>query len=339
MLYLMPVKMKIFKIVLAICIFCSLFIFVRATDFEKVSASIQQVGYKFGLLLLITFIAYYLGTLSWQYCMGWSAAAVSTVRLFLIRHIGETVSLINPASLVGGEAVKAVLLKDYELNKNIALASILSSRVIMIATQLLLFTFAFTILAMGDDKFELFKLDSHGLLYGIMTFLLLLTCAWFLWRPLKQQIRKTKYGWLLRQKTKALRLKISDVFAELQLLFKNHKKMLLLACIFATLHWVVGSLEFYFILKFLGVKASIPQALLVDMGIIFFKAAGAFIPGQIGVEEYGNKVMLFAIGIPGTEIWVTASILRRTRQLIWMVFGIGIYFLLFKKREAVLQKT
>ncbi len=330
---------KTLKIALALCILCSLFIFVRATDFGKVSASIQQVGYKFGLLMFITGIAYYFGTLSWQYCLGWSFAAVSTARLFLIRHIGETVSLINPASLVGGETVKAMLLKDYNLNKNLAVASILSSRAIMVVTQLLMFTLAFTILALSDETFEIIPMDSHWLLYGIMAMLLLLGCMYFFWLPVKLQILTTKHGLLLKQKTRALRLKIGGVFTELRLLFKHHKKMLLLASLFAAMHWIVGSLEFYFILKFLGVKASIPQALLVDMGIIFFKVAGAFIPGQIGVEEYGNKVMLLAIGIPGTEIWITASILRRTRQLIWIVFGIGIYFLVFKRRAAVLQNT
>lgn len=329
---------KTLKIALAICILCSLFIFVRSTDFEKVSTSIQQIGYKFGILLLITGIAYYFGTLSWQYCLGWSSAAISTARLFLIRHIGETVSLINPTSLVGGETVKAMLLKDYNLNKNLAVASILSSRAIMVITQLLLFTLAFTILALSDENFDV-PINSHWLLYSIMTILLMLGSTYFFWLPIKQQILTTKHGLLLKQKTRALRLKIGGVFTELRLLFKHHKKMLLIASLFAAIHWIIGSLEFYFILKFLSVKASMPQALLVDMGIIFFKAAGAFIPGQIGVEEYGNKVMLLAIGIPGTEIWITASILRRTRQLIWIAFGIGIYFLVFKRREAVLQKT
>ncbi len=330
---------KLLKPAIALCIIGSLFIFIRATDFEKVNSSLQQVGYKFSVLLLVTCIAYFLGTLSWQFCLGKKYNAVSTVRLFFIRHIGETVSLVNPTSIVGGETLKAFMLKDDGIEKKTVIASILSSRIIMIITQLLLFTLAVILLTLNEQALEIRQGNHATLFYSLAVFLLFTANLWLFWRPIKAGITSTKAGSRLKHKTSALRLKIREVMAELQLLFKHHKKMLFFACVFAALHWLFGSLEFYFILKFLGVKASITQALLVDMGIIFFKTAGAFIPGQIGIEEYGNKVMLMTIGIPGAEIWITASILRRTRQLIWIAFGIGIYFLLFKKRGAKLQEV
>jgi hypothetical protein len=84
----------------------------------------------------------------------------------------------------------------------------------------------------------------------------------------------------------------------------------------------------------LDINVNIIQAILVDMGVVFFKAAGAFVPGQIGFEEYGNKVMLAAIGVVGAEIWITASILRRTRQLFWIFFGLLVYLFMFKKWGA-----
>ena len=120
-------------------------------------------------------------------------------------------------------------------------------------------------------------------------------------------------------------------------MLRNHKKVLFLSGVFALLHWVFGGLEFYLILKFLGLKVSVLQALLVDLGVVLFKAAGAFVPGQLGVEEYGNKIMLAFIGIPAEEIWVTASVLRRARQLFWIVFAVIVYFLVFKRQEAAVQ--
>ncbi len=44
---------------------------------------------------------------------------------------------------------------------------------------------------------------------------------------------------------------------------------------------------------------------------MLFKAAGAIVPGQIGVEEYGNKVMLDVIGIVSNEIWLVVTLIRR----------------------------
>lgn len=74
------------------------------------------------------------------------------------------------------------------------------------------------------------------------------------------------------------------------------------------------------------------------MGVILFKSAGAFVPAQIGVEEYGNKIMLAAIGLPETEIWVSASILRRARQLFWIFLGLTIYFVVIKKSNILVLK-
>lgn len=35
------------------------------------------------------------------------------------------------------------------------------------------------------------------------------------------------------------------------------------------------------------------------------------------------------IGIPNSEIWISVSILRRARQLVWIAFGIIAYFLIY----------
>src|SRR5690606_17120148 len=143
--------------------------------------------------------------------------------------------------------------------------------------------------------------------------------------------RTSLYPFIL-VKTRFIRLKIVRFLEEVPSLFRQNSKALAWSVFFALLHWFFGALEFYFILKFLGMEVSILQALLIDLGVVFFKAAGAFIPGQIGVEEYGNKIMLMAIGIFNPEIWLSASVLRRARQLVWTAFGIGVYLLFFNKQ-------
>ena len=150
-------------------------------------------------------------------------------------------------------------------------------------------------------------------------------------KTVKTILKKIRIVSVVRERTKIIRKKIINFLTTLPQAFRNNRRGLAVAFLFFSLHWIIGSLEFYLILKFLGVKASVVQALLADMGVILFKSAGAFVPAQIGVEEYANKIMLAAIGLPDTEIWVSASILRRARQLFWIVFGLGIYFIINKK--------
>ncbi|RZK77956.1 MAG: hypothetical protein EOO85_07520 [Pedobacter sp.] len=298
---------KSFTILLTVCILVSLFFFLQTTDLKVVVSLIQKTGFGFLLLLLITFIAYFFGTISWRFSLGEYSNSVSAGRLFLIRHVGETAGMLNPASIIGGDALKAILLSKYNIPERKIVWSMLFSRGIMIISQVLLFGLTALTLAIPHPSLSPDKL-FNGKQSGLYPLFLV---TW-----------------------KAIRAKFTGVLEELPMMLRENSRMLMYACFFALLHWVFGGLEFYFILKFLGIKVSLLHALLVDLGVVLFKAAGAFIPGQLGIEEYGNKIMLLAIGLPAEEIWVTASILRRARQLFWIAFGVAVYFILFKKQQT-----
>ena len=330
--------MKILKILMAVAIVASLFLFIRATDMQQVMASMRQVGYRFGLLILVTSLAALFATIGWKFCMGAPGKRLRLWDLFFIRVIGEAVGLVNPTSVVGGDAMKVFLLRNKDIEQTTVVASVFISRVIMVTTQLfLLVVAAFLLVYLGG-----FSLQFPDLPIGIYAILLgsvLVTIFLFRNGWVRKIVRQSGPGAALARRTAALRQQVREVRLELRTFYKNDKKALALASLFFTLHWVLGGLEFYFILLFLGVKATVTQGILVDMGVVFFKAAGAFVPAQIGVEEYGNKVMLATIGLPGTEIWVAASILRRARQLFWIAFGLVAYFGIYKKWGSVLRQS
>lgn len=296
-------------LIITICILVSLYFFIQATDMNRVMESVTRVGYRFFVLVLVTGLAYLFGTISWQFCLGDKRKSVSLGRLYLIRHVGETFTLFNPASVVGGDSLKAVMLSKYGVDSKRAAASVLLSRLMMMASQLTLFISAFVTL-MIQMPIKIF--DSNQQLSGILP--------------------------LLTAKSKSLRKNIANFLREIPPLVRENKKFMLLSALFALLHWILGAMEFYFILKFLNIDITIVQALVIDLGVVFFKTAGAFIPGQIGFEEYGNKIMLSIVGINSDEVWITASILRRARQLVWIGLGAIFYFLFFGKKGMQAEK-
>ncbi len=323
--------MKIFKILILLIILISLGFFIRATDMNQVMSSMKQVGYRFFWLMATTFVGYLFGTIGWKYCMGPQGAHLSLKDLFFIRHIGETVSIINPTSVVGGEALKIYMLQDKGIERSVLITSVLISRAMMVVTQIFLFLLALAWLLLFDAAFSM-EIPWVGA--GIFLALAAITGVLFRLKPkrlLRDLALRTRWGKFLQKRTELLRAQARQMLLELSDYFKYNRKALALSFLFFALHWFFGAMEFYLILLFLGAKVTIIKAILVDMGVVFFKVAGAFVPGQIGVEEYGNKVMLSTIGLPGTEIWVTASILRRTRQLCWIVFGLLIYLFMHKK--------
>jgi uncharacterized protein (TIRG00374 family) len=330
--------MKYVKIFLIVSIIVSLAIFLNATDFNKVQVAVKAIGSKFTILLLITFLSAMLGTLSWQACLGKQADSIALSQLFLIRHLGEIASIFNPAGIVGGEALKVHLLcSSQDVEKKSVLASILVSRAIMIVTQLTLFSFVVLWLFIPG----LNLMTAHYALYLMLSGIGLAIISGFYYfnRKIKRLFLKTRFGLALKNKTGTHRAKLGDLLRGMAGLYRANKKAAAYAAFYALLHWMVGAMEFYFILTFLGIHVSMLQAILVDMGVVFFKTAGVFIPAQAGVEEYGNKIMLSIIGVRGAEIWITVSILRRARQLFWLVFGIGVYLFMYKTWTQRLQEA
>lgn len=302
---------KWLTLIITICILISLYFFIQATDMNRVMASVSHVGYRFIVLILVTGLAYFFATVSWQFCLGNKRKSVSLGTLYLIRHVGETFTLFNPASVVGGDSLKAVMLSKYGIDSKRVVASVLLSRLMMIASQLTLFISSFITLMIQMPMLR--GLDLGTQTAGVLPF--------------------------IASRSKALRSKIEEFLREIPPLIRENKKFMALSGLFAVLHWIFGALEFYFILKFLGIDITIVQAMVIDLGVVFFKTAGAFVPGQIGFEEYGNKIMLSIVGISSDEVWITASILRRARQLVWIGLGVAFYFLFFKKKGTQAEKV
>jgi len=321
-------KKTYIKLAILLVALAGLVFFLYATDWAAVLVAIQNIGFKFLLLLSVTILSNWMGVLAWRCCMPAVSVAVSGWQLFWIRLVGETAAILNPASVVGGEALKVFLLREKGIADQWALHSILLSRVFIILSQL------FLILLMGIWLLTAYTEHFYWLRdYWSWTLLLpiigLLTYLLWQWRTLHRLSR-----WLpLPARRKQIHTYIIDLWADLLAFYRQNRWSMLLAFLFSCLHWIAGSLEFYLILLFLGVETTVVKALLVDMGVVVIKSAGAFVPGQVGIEEYGNKVMLALIGITGGTVWVTASILRRSRQLFWMVAAAVMYGFMFKKKD------
>ena len=297
--------------------------YVKAIDLHQVHASLMKVGAGFGWIIISTTVAYALGTLGWWYCLGDAKAVVPKSDLFMIRHVCETVGLFNPASFAGGDMLKIVLLRPYSVSESTVLTSVIISRLLMIISQicLLIVTVLWFLL---HNKLQIGAWVSYKMILSVFVICILLVVIIYIISGLDFEKSRN----LTR-----LKAKLAEVRFELVHFYHSYPKQLAFAFLLFTLHWVVGSLEFYIVLKLFGYDVSIVDGLLLDMGVIVVKAAGAFVPGQIGVEEFGNKIMLSLVGISSIPLWLSVSALRRTRQLFWIFVGAIFYsFFIHKKR-------
>ncbi|NIJ54508.1 lysylphosphatidylglycerol synthase domain-containing protein [Dyadobacter arcticus] len=325
-----PRSIKIIKAVLLVSVLILLWQYVKVIDPAEVKAALMKAGAGFGWMILSTFVAYSLATLGWWYCLSDARKGIPKAGLFVIRHVCETFGMFTPASVAGGDMLKIVLLKPYAINPPTVVASVVVSRLLMITSQVCLLLSAIAWL-LFNHKLDSEPWPSHSL--AIIAVVCAVLAAGFY-----GLVKFRRSMWLKYAGTNAkwlrFRSRMMEVWLEISRFYRQYPKELAIAFTLFTSHWIIGSLEFYIILKLLGYPISLVDSLVLDMGVIAVKAAGAFIPGQLGVEELGNKMMLSLIGFASIPLWISVSALRRTRQLFWILVGVLLYSIIIHKKKS-----
>ena len=317
---------KGFRILILASIVVPIAIFVLQVDFTLVWEGLRRIGSGFFVILLVTFVAYTFGTMGWWICLGSERSSISLWQLFGIRQVGETVALYNPSSVVGGDMLKNELLKSYSIPNDRSLESVVASRVTALLSQQLLLAVSLCWLATITTSLHDFARYGIALLIGLLL-LFKIFFFYLLNRKRNQMLPNLEDSSTIWQRFRRILYKLTT---QTQYFFQYKKKLFWWSYFFFFLHWVVGGLEFYLILRFLNYDIELMDSVWMDMGVILFKSVGAFIPGQLGIEELGNKLLLTTISIQAASVWVTVSILRRARQLCWIIVGAICYIFIRK---------
>jgi len=300
-------------------------IFVGQIDLQIVRNNLSQVGWQFGWVFLITGLAYAMASTAWLLCFQQVPTQLSASKLFVYRQIGETLTTINPANIIVGESAKVYLLKKEGVAYEEGVVSILLSRVLIFLSMIALFLLLpFVFYKLGWTN-ELSWIGISGLV--LLSFIILgIFCAMVHPKLLLHQCIHSIYQRWQFPFLEKLLPKIASINQLLAEFYISHKVKLFIAFALSLFHWLMGAIEIYVLLLLLDIKITLLGAILVEVGVTCIKSMGAFIPGQVGIEEYGNKVMLGILGIHTGSVWLTISILRRTRQVVWLLIG-GLFFL------------
>lgn len=303
--------LKIFRIIVTVSVVISFGFFIYTTDLNATFRLLRSLGWGLLWIPLCTFVAYVLGTAGWYFCL--ENRSVSLVRLFVYRLAGETVGLFNPASIVGGDIIKSGYLVKHGIPRDDAARSVVLSRIMAVISQILLMIVSAIWLL---SQLKILTLPWQIFLVPGLILLLI--------RPLKNYLTSRKPQWIKKAK---------EFMTGLKHFVKANPRAAVASFIFFLLHWVAGSLELYIILKLLGHSIPVFYGVFMDMGVILVKSVGAFIPGQLGIEELGNKLVLEIVGIASYQVWLSVTILRRSRQLFWAIPGFLIYFKFLRQEK------
>ena len=307
--------------------------FVTTIDFNKLSVYLKKIPLLFIGVFAASVINYIFGTIAWRWCITDKNYKIPFLRLFLYKQVCEMLSIFNPTGVIAGDSLKVVYLNHENVSSDSALSSIILTRIMVLISFILFISLSI-----------LYIMFTH--LQGSQTYLLasgmIVVLGVIFYLNMRLIIHPKLYtakfvGWL-NKKTKFVSekavAKAEEVNIKMSEFYKENPKRFWGAFIFSFMQWIFGALEFYIILVMLNLNINVLDAIAVEAGVVFIKNLAAFIPGQIGVEEYGNKLMLDMIKVNSNEIWLIATLARRTRQLLWIILA-AIFAVIISKKTGI----
>lgn len=287
-----------------------------------IAREIREMGFMILLVFVPYALVYICDTFAWRWTLGDHKKRISIPPLFLIRTAGEAVNAVTPSAYLGGEPVKAYLLKKFDIPLVDGLASVVTAKTTMTIAQI-----GFILLGLG---FAWLKIpQGHGVFPALVTAFLLAVGGVSLFLLLQRRGLFSSVLALLR----ALRIplgflkKKEERLASLDILIREFYTkdvrgfFLSLAWFFSG--WMAAALESFLILYLLGIPVDLMTAISLEAIAILIKGVGFFIPGSLGAQEGGNLLVFIAFGWT-VVAGMTYSIVRRIRELIWIAIGLAV---------------
>ncbi len=291
----------------------------------RIYEAVTQLGpAAIGAILLPSLLMYLLEAYGWRVTLGRWAEEVPFWRVLAIRTAGEVVNMTTPTAYVGGEPLKAYLLKRQGVPLVEGLASVVTAKTTMTIAQILFILagigLGFWLLGSEGSAGQTITaaLVSAGLLvFGVGAFVLVQRQGLFTWmlRVLRRVGIRIQYLESREQKLLELDRTIAHFYA-------GRRQAFLLSTGLFLLGWLAEALEVFVMVLCLGQPISVLSAVAIGALSVFIKGGTFFIPGSLGAQDAGNLLLLTAFGY-GEVTGIMFALLRRFREFVWILLGLA----------------
>jgi len=301
-----------------------LWLLLGQTDATSILAASSRVGLV-GMLWVLALYAVNFATdvASWQLTFaGMDRGLAWTRRLYVIRMIGEAYNNITPMASMGGEPIKAWLLKHrYGVSyRDVGAALVLAKTTSMVG--LVLFVAVGCVLMLLNPDLS----RTHKGLAGIGLAMLTASIAvfflmqhWKLSTFAATRLGRTSLGGRLARVLSALQ----DMDLMFARFYSEHRRPLCWSTAWAIANWLLGVVEIYLIFQLIGHPIGWADAWIIESMVQLVRTATFFIPAGLGSQEGALMLTCGALtGLPG--LGLSVALVRRGRELVWIALSLGL---------------
>lgn len=306
-------------------------VIIANTDIQGAWRLCLQIGWGVALLLLI-FLTTFLGdTFSWHITL--RAVPLSGKwfsRLWVIRMIGEAFNNTLPAGGLGGEPVKAVLLKRYYgLPYTTGAASLFASKTVNMISLVGFLSVGFVFM-LDEDRLpgQLRSAGGVGLVVlacAIIAFFVVqrfgVSSRWLEWCA-------AKFGGAFLSDAV---IHISEVEKRFEEFYAQSPGRFALTLFVAFTVWVFSIVEVYIALYLLGHPVSWAEAWIIEAAVQLVRTVAFVIPAGLGALD-ATLLVLCTIFTGSPTVGAAVVLLRRLRDILWICGGFCLGAVLAKRQ-------
>ena len=281
----------------------------------QVAASFSELSWWLLVILWFPFIFINaFDTLGWKYAFRQDRLSFRT--LLWARLAGEAVNATTPTASVGGDAVKAwVIRRHVPLDEG--LPSVIIAKTTITIAQALFLVLGIGVAWLTFPGNSPFLRAMEILLVlevlGVGGFVLVQTVG--VLGGAAQILRRL--GLFTTDKTPSALDRVDDGLSRF---YRDHPDRLILSVAAHFGGWVLSALEAYVILYALGLPVSVTTAILIEAFGTGIRFASFMVPAHLGALEGGHIAIFVALGFTAPA-GLTFSLVRRVRELAWT--GVG----------------
>lgn len=296
-------------------------------------SSFVRLGWRLPLVLAFPYLlAAVVDTLAWRLLL---PGPVPFGLLFRARLAGEAVNLATPTMAVGGEPLKAYLLRP-RVRLLDGFVSVIADKTTIVAGQILF-------LAAGLLAARTLT-PLSGRLMPIMSGLLAIEVLAIGGFALVQANRGLGGGGRILGRMGA-RIGVGgagyleglgDLDRALATLYRSGRRRLVASAAVHAVAWATGGLEIYIVLRLLGTEVPLLTALIIESFASGVKFASFMVPASLGALEGGYVAFFEAFGLTATG-GLAFVLVRRLREMAWA--GVGFLAMGVSSRRPAVTGT
>jgi uncharacterized membrane protein YbhN (UPF0104 family) len=314
--------------------------FLRHFGLGQVLGYVRLIGWGLLFTVALETVARCANTIGWRVTITEFPPALSLGELFMARVAGEAFDYVTPSAQLGGQFVMALMVRR-KLAMAVGLATVIIASLAEALGQIIFITGA--ILAALPSATPL----HHRLIWPIIAGLLIAVAlaGGFFYVQLKQpfsHLWKAAARFKLPQLANPeVREAAAEADAQLVDFYAHHRRRFALSCLCYVVAWTIGPLEILIYLKLLHQPLNWTTPLLVEALGLLLERVTFLIPGKLVSQEGGKALILAVLGYPAA-IGFAIGFLRRLKELIWVLIGLGwltLYRTISEKRTTVIRHS